>query len=86
MYVVNVKTMEKKLILKIESDSRITKPFWSPDSKKFVILVGYKETETGDFIHYEHYWFKQYDITTNQLTDIVKVNEPVNSISWSKDG
>ena len=85
LYLVNVRTMEKKLILKIESDSWIARPFWSPDSKKLVVLVGYKEIESADFTHYEHYWLKQYDLTTDQLVDIVKVNEPVNSISWSMD-
>jgi Tol biopolymer transport system component len=85
LYLVEAKNWEKSLLLKIESNSVITKPFWSPDSKKFVTLVGYKEMSTGDFTHYEYYFLKLYDLVTKQLTDIVKVNESINSISWSKN-
>jgi len=78
-------TWKKSELLKIEPTSVITKPFWSPDSKKFVVLVGYKEIPSGDFAHYEYYWLKLYDTEISKMTDIIKLMEPVSSISWSND-
>lgn len=84
LYMVDSKTWGKTLLLQVEPNCAITKPIWSPDGKKLVVFVGYKEIASGDFTHYEYYWLKIFDLESKQILDVVKVNEPINSISWSQ--
>lgn len=79
------KEWKKNLLLTVEPDSLITTPFWSPDSKHFVVLIGYQEIASGEFSHYEYYLLKLFSVGSNQFSDVLTMKEPVSSVSWSAD-
>jgi Tol biopolymer transport system component len=83
LYMTDSKSWKPTTLLQVEPNCAITKPTWSPDGKKLVVFVGYNEIASGDFTHYEYYLLKIFDLETKQMLDLVQVNEPVNSITWS---
>jgi len=86
LYLLDTEKQIMRKITEIGTDSTITIPFWSPDSKQFVVLFGFNEIASGDFTHYESYWLKLFQMEQEKLLDIIKLNESINSLEWSPNG
>lgn len=69
-----------------EKDSDFQSPYWFPDSSGFLYIKAVKQTQSGDFIHFESYNLMDARFSSNKAPVLIySFQSLISSVSWSPD-
>ncbi|MCE5223886.1 hypothetical protein LLG10_06870 [bacterium] len=70
----------------VDKDSDFQSPYWIPDSSGFLYIRAMKQTQTGDFIHYESYDLMDVRFSNSKTPKLVcSFQSLISSLVWSPD-